>query len=60
MAVVVVVMMEVVEVMDLVLVVVLDHYNIVHSWDLSHGLEVVWIMKVVCRCWNRLVGVVKP
>ena len=55
-----VVMMEVVEVMDLVLVVVLDHYNIVHSWDLSHGLEVVWIMKVVCRCWNRLVGVVKP
>ena len=48
-------MMEVVEVMDLV-VVVLDHYNIVHSWDLSHGLEVVWIMKVVCRCCRVGIG----
>ena len=57
----VVVMMEVVEVMDLVVVVVLDHYNMVHSWDLSHGLEVVWIMKmVVCKCCNRLVGMLKP
>ena len=52
---------EVVEVMDLVVVVVLDHYNMVHSWDLSHGLEVVWIMKmVVCKCCNRLVGMLKP
>ena len=56
-------MMEVVEVMDLVVVVVvvLDHYSMVHSRDLSHGLEVLWIMKmVVCKCCHRLVGVLKP
>lgn len=38
--------MVVMEVVDLV-VVVLDHYDIVHSWDLSHGLEVVWIIRMV-------------
>lgn len=53
-------MMELVEVMDMV-VVVLDHYDMIHSWDLSHVLEVVWIMKmVVCRCCHWLVGVPKP